>query len=88
MSDTALHRMWIGGMLLDLERLEQMAAPAWTPRVAAALFERIRLTEAIVADLANCYRPADADYGICLFCDANPCAPTCPHRRAVEATTP
>lgn len=44
--------------------------------------------EAIVRDLAECVRPAEADYGTCLLCDQNPCAPSCPYRRAIEATKP
>ena len=52
------------------------------------LVKRCAAAEAIVRVLAECVRPAEADYGTCLLCDQNPCAPSCPYRRAVEATKP
>lgn len=86
----------------DMERMAQAAIDqgdgggptndvlpcGFPPLLALGLLQRVRRAEAIVRDLAECYRPADSDYGICSLCDANPCAPTCPYRRAVEATRP
>lgn len=73
----------IVAMHTSLEDAAYIAAA--NPAVVLELVQRLRAAEAIVRDLAECYRPVDSDYGTCSLCDANPCAPTCPYRRAVEA---
>lgn len=79
------------GTLDRMHAQEQQSHQDWST-IRAELTEtkeRLREAEAIVRDLAACNRPTDSDYGDCLLCgDQRPCAPSCPHRRAVEATKP